>query len=92
VRIAVVIVSLAAIAVGLVNIRRAEISLRHETCTLKAREEHLQGKYRSQDIDFGYLTAPAEVKRRGDEQGLQVTDRDKARYCVADGQAKDEEK
>jgi hypothetical protein len=82
VRIAVVIVSLAAIGVGLVSIRRMEMSVRHETMELlKMRNIALPRKYCSQDIDLGCLGSPAEVARRAVEMALEMTGRDRTQYC-----------
>ena len=83
-RIATVILSLAAVAVCLVIIRGMELSARHETMRLmEKREIQLRRKHWAQDIDLGYLTSWAEVVRRASEQGLEITDREKARYCLA---------
>lgn len=86
-RIAIVIISLAAVAVCLVNIRRMEMTARNETIRLlELREIQLNRKHWGQDVDLGYLTAWEEVERRAGEQGLQFGAENRRWYCLADGQ------
>jgi hypothetical protein len=82
VRIAVVIVSVAAVAVALVNIRRMEMAARHETLKLlKVRDIELGRRSYDQDIDLGYLAAPAEVNRRRSEMRLEMAGKQEAQFC-----------
>jgi len=83
VRMAIVILSLAAIAEGLVTIRRMEDSARHDTLQLlRLRSTELLRQCCSHDIDLGYLNSPAEVRRRADEMSLQMIGRNNAQYCL----------
>ncbi|HUS47081.1 MAG TPA: hypothetical protein VM098_03095 [Phycisphaerae bacterium] len=90
-RIAVVIISLAAMGVGLVSIRRMEMTARHESLQLNVRKKDLSRKSRGQDIDLGYLTSPAEVTRRVDEMVLRANDKNRPQYCQANDKAGDNE-
>jgi len=64
VRIAVVIVALAAVAVALVQVRRREITVRHEIQRLQTQQVSLRRTLWDQQARLGYLTAPKEIRRR----------------------------
>jgi len=71
VRFALVIVSLTAIALGLIRLRGAELSARHQIQQLEYRYRvELRRKLWDQQVRLGYLVAPGEVRRRADEMGL----------------------
>ena len=72
-RLAVVILAMAVIAIGLVQIRRSELAARHEIQLLKARDTELRRAVWDQQVRLGYLTAPSEVLRRADEMSLGLT-------------------
>ena len=66
-RLATVILVLAAIAVTLVNLRRRELAVRHETQQLQTQQVNLRRELWDQQARMGYLTAPSEVRRRVEE-------------------------
>ena len=70
-----VIALLAAVAVTLVKLRRAEITARHETLRLQRAEVRLRRRLWDQQIRLGYLTTPQAVRQRADEMSLGLTDR-----------------
>ncbi len=86
-RIAVVIILLAAIAVGVVNIRRMELSARHQMRLLEMRCRKLRRQLDGQEVDLGRLVALDEVRRRAEEMGLKTIDRDNAQYHLVSAQA-----
>jgi hypothetical protein len=70
VRLAVVIIALAAMAVTLVHVRRAEITARHQIEQLNLQRRQLRRTLWDQQIALGRLTNPQAVKDRGGEMGL----------------------
>ncbi len=84
-RIALVIVSFAAIAVGLVTLRRHEAAARRHTQDLRMQQRELQRKLTRQDRTLVELKAPVEVHRRSQEMGLEVVDSEQAEYGLAPG-------
>lgn len=74
-RIAIVILSLAVMAVGLVHLRRAELIARHESQQLQLQQVKLRRQLWDQQINLSYLAAPAEVRRRSEEMCLDLVDR-----------------
>lgn len=74
-RLAVVIVALTAIAVGMVHIRRDRTRLRHETQEQQNKQLTLRRTLWDQQVRLGWLTAPAELRRRVDELALQLVDK-----------------
>jgi len=81
---ALVIALLAAVAVGLVQIRRAEIAARHEIEKLQRQQVALRRKMWDQQIQMGILTTPEEIRRRAIELGLQLPQGPQPRYRLAD--------
>ncbi len=69
-RLAIVIVSVAAIAVGLVHLRRTEIATRHRIQRLSAEQIRLRRVLWDQQVRLGELTAPGRVRQRADEMAL----------------------
>ena len=69
-RFAVVILVLAAIAAGLVHIRRRQAVCCHEIQSLQIRRIALRRKLWDQNVRLGYLTAPHQVRRRVEEMVL----------------------
>ena len=69
-RIALVVIALAGIAVGLVHMRRVELTARHETRCLELQRIELDGELSRQATQLEQLTNPAEVRRRGQEMVL----------------------
>ena len=69
-RLAIVIVSVTAIAVGLVHLRRTEIATRHQIQRLSAEQIRLRRALWDQQVRLGELTAPQRVQQRADEMAL----------------------
>ena len=69
-RLAIVIVSVTAIAVGLVHLRRTEIATRHRIRRLSAEQVRLRRALWDQQVRLGELTAPARVQQRAEEMAL----------------------
>ena len=74
-RIVVVIISLAAIALGLVHIRRAEMSVQYELQRVRTEQVELRRRLWDQQVRMGLLTAPDEVRRRAEDMSLGLTHR-----------------
>jgi len=74
VRIALVVITLAAIATGLVQLRRAETMLRHESQRLRLERITLQRRLWDRQVKLGYLLAPDEVRRRARHMSLELVD------------------
>jgi len=85
VRIAIVILSLAGVAVGLVHLRRAELIARHESQQLQLQQVTLRRQLWDQQIHLSYLAAPAEVRRRSEEMCLDLVDKNGATLNPPDG-------
>jgi len=73
-RMAVVIIALAAIAVALVHLRRAELSVRHETQELRTQQVGLRRELWDLQNRAGQLTAPGEINRRRGQMALDLKD------------------
>lgn len=69
-RIAIVIVALAAIAATLVHMRRDRIAVAHETQRLQTQQVALRRTMWDQQVRLGYLAAPREVRRRAEEAAM----------------------
>jgi hypothetical protein len=65
-RLAVVIAILGGIAVGLVQLRRREIVVRHEIQRMQEQQIGLRRRLWDQQVRLGYLTAPREIHHRLD--------------------------
>lgn len=74
-RLALVIVSLAFIAVGLVHIRRCEIATRAEMQRIRTYEVTIRRRLWDQQVQLGYLTAPGRLLHRSEEMALPLADR-----------------
>ena len=77
-RLVLMILSLAAIGVGLVQIRRAETRACHRIQELQGQQVRLRRRLWDQQIRLGRITAPEEIRRRAEEMALWLTDRDGA--------------
>jgi hypothetical protein len=73
-RLAVIIISLAAIGVGLVQIRRAEMMERHATQRLREQQVFVRRDLQDQQVRKGYLTAPGEIDGRAREMAMEFVD------------------
>ncbi len=71
-RLGLIIVLLAGIAVAVVHIRRAEDASRHEIQRLRIRQVSLRRKLWDQQARMGRLAAPAELRRRADRMALHL--------------------
>lgn len=69
-RMGLVILLLAAIAVALVHTRRGEIIARHEIQRLRMRQVKLRRQLWDQQIRLGLLTSPEKVRQRVEEMRL----------------------
>lgn len=63
-RIAIVILALAAIAVTLVHLRRRQTSFAHEIQSLQSRQVTFRRKLWDQQTRLGYLTSPRVIHQR----------------------------
>ena len=73
-RLAAVIVILAAIAVGLVHVRRAETIDRHQIQRLQLHRARLRRTLWDQQVRLGYLTAPGQIRRRSQKMALDLNE------------------
>jgi neutral trehalase len=73
VRIAAIIVALTAIAVGLVHIRRAEVTARYEAQRFRLRQAEIRRILWDQEVRLGDLTAPGELRRRASELSIDLS-------------------
>lgn len=71
-----IIVFLSAIAVGVVHIRRAEITSRHEIQRLQSRRVEVRRLLWDQQVQLSKRMAPAEIRRRADEMCLELVEAD----------------
>jgi hypothetical protein len=82
-RFALVIASLAAIAVGLIQIRRTELTTRHEIQRLASLEVTLRRRLWDQQMEIGCLTAPQAVRMRAEAMGIDPVTAETARDLAA---------
>ena len=75
IRLVLVIFSLATIAVGLVQIRRADATVCHEIQGMQRRQVSLRRRLWEQQIRLGYLTAPAALRRQAALMALELADK-----------------
>ena len=73
-RLGLIILLLAGIAVVLVHLRRAETAAHHEIQRLRIEQVRLRRALWDQHVGLGRLQAPAEVRRRTDEMALDLTE------------------
>ncbi|MBS3820435.1 MAG: hypothetical protein GVY16_01175 [Planctomycetes bacterium] len=74
-RLALVILGLAAVALALVDIRREDLAVRHEMQALETRHAEVRRELWSRQVDIGHLTTPQAVRYRADVLALELTDR-----------------
>jgi cytochrome c-type biogenesis protein CcmE len=63
-RLIVIILALAAIAVGLIHLRRNEIAVRHDIQRVQIQRIELRRQVAEQEVRIGHLVAPHSVQRR----------------------------
>jgi cell division protein FtsL len=73
-RLAWIIVVLAAIGVSLVHLRRVEMSSRHDIQRLREQTVALRRELQEQQLQLGYLTAPGQVDDRAREMAMEFVD------------------
>lgn len=73
-RIAAIILALAAVAVSKVHLRRAETRANHEIHRLQLRQITLRRTLYDQQVILGGLTAPMQVRRRAELMDARLTD------------------
>jgi len=83
-RMGIVIIVLAAMGVGLVQIRRQEMTARHEIQSLRAAQVKIRRTLWEQQVRMGELTAPQAVRRRAAEMALGLIDRSEAVHRMAE--------
>jgi hypothetical protein len=71
-RLAIVIVTLAAIAVVMIQFRRAEVIAQCEIQQLRIEQVSLNRSMWDQQARLSYIKAPQEVRRRSDEMALDL--------------------
>lgn len=86
-RLAIIIVALTAIAVTLIHMRRAELSMNCEMQRLQLEQVSLRRTLWDQQVRLGKVLAPPEVKRRSDEMALDLVVPDPAQKRLAAGLA-----
>ncbi|HOF18548.1 MAG TPA: hypothetical protein PK082_06535 [Phycisphaerae bacterium] len=69
-RLGLIVVMLAGIAVAVVHIRRAEITARHEILRLQEQRGRLRREAFDQQVRISRLIAPGEVQKRVKELGI----------------------
>ncbi|MGA2266054.1 MAG: hypothetical protein ABSH10_06440 [Phycisphaerae bacterium] len=74
-RLAMIIIALAAMAVGLVHIRHAEVVARHDSQEYQLQQVKLRRQLWDQQIALSYLTTPAEVRKRSEEMSLGLVEK-----------------
>jgi hypothetical protein len=84
VRLAFIIVCLAAIGVGLVQIRRSELNLRHEIQLLQLQQVSLRRTLWDQEVRLGERTALGEVRLKTQAWGLESRE-DRVRTALGYG-------
>jgi len=74
-RISLIIAVLAAIAVGMVHIRRRETRANYRIQQLQLEQIYLRRKLYDQQADLGWLVSPGQVRKRMEQMSLRLTDR-----------------
>ncbi|HUS92736.1 MAG TPA: hypothetical protein VM695_12840 [Phycisphaerae bacterium] len=82
-RIALIILALAAVAVGMVHLRRAETKANHEIHRLQLQQIGLRRTLYDQQAALGCLTAPRQVRQRAERMDAHLTDELPAGSVVA---------
>jgi len=83
-RISLVIVALAAIAVTMVHVRREETRIRHAVQRFQIRQIELRRTLYDQQAELGLLTAPLCVQRRVEILDISLTERGAAQEALAE--------
>ncbi len=86
-RLAVVIIALAAIAVGLVHIRRARTMACNQIQRLENMQISLKRDLQDQQVRLGWLTSPSEIHRKAAEMALPMVERSKIYGDTSPGSA-----
>lgn len=77
-RIAFIILSLTAIALGVIRLRTAETICRNQMLTLRNYYElEVPRQLQAQEVELSYLTSPREVQHRAEEMALNLVEKDK---------------
>ena len=84
-RLMIIIVAVAAIAVGLVYLRREEAQVSYETHRCLSRQTALRRKLWDQRLEIGHLVAPAQVRNRMRRMALDMSNENEPRIRLADG-------
>jgi len=71
-RLVLIILMLAGIALAMVHIRRADILARHEVMELQDEQIRIRRTLNDQQVDLSRLGAPLEVRRRAKEMGISL--------------------
>ncbi len=74
-KLSIVIVCLAAIAVAVVHFRRERTRLRNEVHRLESRQIVLRRELWDQQVRLAWLIAPSELRRRAQDLALPMVDR-----------------
>jgi len=88
VRISLIIVALAAIAVGLVHLRREQTRVAYQTQRAQIRQVELRRRLCDQQVELGRLTNPQCVRRRASQLDIALTDQGTVRTAQAPGDAR----
>jgi hypothetical protein len=73
-RMLLLIAALCGIAVGLVQLRRAETAVRHDIQRLQLREVSVRRTLWDQQVRLNHYTAPEQVRRRAHRMALDLRD------------------
>ncbi|MGC9454356.1 MAG: hypothetical protein ACP5HU_05780 [Phycisphaerae bacterium] len=71
-RMLLIVVALCGIAVGLVQLRRAETAVRHDIQHLRLRRVAVRRSLWDQQVRLNNLTAPREIRRRVERMALDI--------------------
>ncbi len=82
-RISLIIAALAAIAVGVVHIRRSETRANYQIQQLQLEQIYLRRELYDQQADLGRLISPGQVRQRMEQMGVRLTNRVIAPPAVA---------
>ena len=69
------ILFLAVLAIGLIHIRRAEVTAQHEIQRLKAQEVSLNRQIWIKQVEFARLTTPEQTQRRASGMAMNLVDK-----------------
>jgi hypothetical protein len=89
VRVSLVILTLAAVTVATVHLRRAETRARHQVYRLQIEQIHLRRRLYDQQAILGRLTAPRRVRQRVRQLDVRLTSRLEAPQALAREQVRD---